>query len=50
MKEKKYTSKNADFMFEKIMYWISCITTLGSIWILKIVIKKAIVEAEQLKK
>lgn len=35
---------------EKLMYYGACISTLGLWWIVKIVIKKAIIEANDVSK
>lgn len=34
-------------ILEKIMYYFTCLTTLGGAWIVKIIIKKAIIEANE---
>ncbi len=34
-------------IWEKIMYWWACLVTLGGVWLVKIIIKKAIIESEQ---
>ena len=41
MKNKKELPFN-----ELIIYWLYCIASLGAVWALKIVIKKAVMEAE----
>ncbi len=35
---------------ENLIYWIYCILTLGTVWLCKIVIKKAVMEAMEVKK
>jgi hypothetical protein len=34
-------------ILEKILYYWACIITLGSVWLIKVIIKKAIIEATQ---
>jgi len=35
---------------ENLIYWVYCIATLGIVWLCKIVIKKAMIEAMECKK